>query len=82
MSNSKRYKIKIDGEEYTIAGPGSRKEVLAAQRLVNEQIEYLKEVNPELSALQRANLVAFNAVADQINKQQEINQINDSESEQ
>ncbi|WP_137597520.1 cell division protein ZapA [Paucilactobacillus kaifaensis] len=82
MSNNKRYKIKIDGEEYTIAGPGSQKEVLAAQQLVNEQIDHLKEVNPELSALQRANLVAFNAVADQISKQQEINQINGSESGQ
>ncbi|BAP86035.1 cell division protein ZapA [Paucilactobacillus hokkaidonensis JCM 18461] len=81
MSDNKRYKINIDGQEYTIAGPGSKEHVLAAQQLVNDQIDHLKEVNPELDSLQRANLVAFNAVADQISKQQEINQMQDKESE-
>jgi hypothetical protein len=47
--------------------------------LVNEQIEYLKEVNPKLSALQRANLVAFNAVADQIEKQKEVERLHEQD---
>lgn len=69
---NKRYKIKIDNEEYTIAGPGSVDHIRAAEQLVNEQLEYLKQVNPQLTPLQRANLLAFNAVADQITKQQEL----------
>jgi Uncharacterized protein conserved in bacteria len=75
----KRYKIEIDGETYTIAGPGSAEHVKIAEQLVNEQIEYLKEVNPKLSALQRANLVAFNAVADQIEKQKEVERLHEQD---
>lgn len=71
----RRYKITIDGETYTISGPGSEAHVQAAEQLVNEQIAYLKEANPKLSALQRANLVAFNAVADQIEKQKEVQRL-------
>ncbi|KIS03181.1 cell division protein ZapA [Paucilactobacillus wasatchensis] len=81
MSGNKRFKINIDGQEYTIMGPGSKEQILAAQQLVNEQFEHLKKEAPELNSLQRSNLVAFNAVADQISKQQEIDQIKDSESE-
>lgn len=72
---AKRYKVKIDGNEYIIAGPGSQALIDAAQQLLNEQYAHIKKENPELSELQRANLVAFNAVADQINKQAELNRV-------
>ncbi|CUS26550.1 hypothetical protein FC70_GL000452 [Paucilactobacillus oligofermentans DSM 15707 = LMG 22743] len=69
---NKRYKIQLDGREYVISGPGESDLIVAAQNLVNEQIDHLKEVNPQLDDIQRANLVAFNAVADQIKMQRDL----------
>ncbi|MFZ2353182.1 cell division protein ZapA [Paucilactobacillus nenjiangensis] len=69
---NRRYKINLDGQDYTISGPGEPDLIVAAQNLVNEQINHLKEVNPKLDDVQRANLVAFNAVADQIKMQKDL----------
>ncbi|KRM13451.1 cell division protein ZapA [Paucilactobacillus suebicus] len=80
-NEKKRYKIKIDNEEYTIAGPGSLEQVRAAEQLVNEQLHFLKNNNPDLTPLQRANLLAFNAVSDRINKQKELNNVKKQQKE-
>lgn len=72
---NKRYKIAIDGHDYVITGPGSKELIQTAQHLLNQQLNHLKEVNPQLSEVQRANLVAFNAIADQINKQAELDDV-------
>lgn len=37
---NRRYKINLDGQDYTISGPGEPDLIVAAQNLVNEQINH------------------------------------------
>ena len=73
MATSKRrFKAEIDGHTYTIIGSASDRHMETVTRMMNEQIEQLKKLAPDLSDQAIATLLAFNAISDQVDKQAEL----------
>ena len=66
MSEEKRrFKAVIGDKAYTIIGPGSEQHFLTVTKLLNERLDQVKKLAPDLTAEEQAILVAFNAVSDQ-----------------
>ena len=72
MSDNKRFKAMIDNRQYTIVGDKSSQHMTAVIELVNQQLDQLKEIAPELSVVDRSVLMAVNAISDQLSKEQQI----------
>lgn len=73
MSSPKtRYKANIDGQTYTIIGHESKEHMDLVVRLVNEQLNEIKSLSPQIDNEQAAILVSVNAISDQIKKQAKI----------
>lgn len=72
MDGKKRFKAKIAGKDYTIVGSLSATHLNTVVDLVNQQIEQLTELAPELSNADRCVLMAVNAVSDQLQKEKKI----------
>lgn len=72
MDGKKRFKAKISGKDYTIVGSLSATHLNTVVDLVNQQIEQLTELAPELSNADRCVLMAVNAVSDQLQKEKKI----------
>ncbi|CAM3033407.1 cell division protein ZapA [Lactiplantibacillus plajomi] len=68
----RRFKAEIDGKTYTIIGTASDRHMQTVTRMMNEQIDELKKLAPNLSDQQVATLLAFNAISDQVDKQAEL----------
>ena len=67
MSEEKRrFKAVIGDKTYTIIGPGSEQHFITVTKLLNERLEQVKTLAPDLSAEEKAILVAFNSVSDQV----------------
>lgn len=67
MSEKKRrFKAVIGDKAYTIIGPGSEQHFLTVTKLLNERLDQVKKLAPDLTAEEQAILVAFNAVSDQV----------------
>ena len=67
MSEEKRrFKAVIGDKTYTIIGPGSEQHFITVTKLLNERLEQVKTLAPDLSAEDQAILVAFNSVSDQV----------------
>ena len=67
MSEEKRrFKAVIGDKAYTIIGPGSEQHFLTVTKLLNERLDQVKKLVPDLTAEEQAILVAFNAVSDQV----------------
>ena len=67
MSEEKRrFKAVIGDKTYTIIGPGSVQHFITVTKLLNERLEQVKTLAPDLSAEEQAILVAFNSVSDQV----------------
>ena len=67
MSEEKRrFKAVIGDKTYTIIGPGSEQHFLTVTKLLNERLDQVKKLAPDLTAEEQAILVAFNAVSDQV----------------
>ena len=67
MSEEKRrFKAVIGDKAYTIFGPGSEQHFLTVTKLLNERLDQVKKLAPDLTAEEQAILVAFNAVSDQV----------------
>lgn len=67
MSEEKRrFKAVIGDKTYTIIGPGSEQHFITVTKLLNERLEQVKILAPDLSAEEQAILVAFNSVSDQV----------------
>ena len=67
MSEEKRrFKAVIGDKAYTIIGPGSEQHFLTVTKLLNERLDQVKKLAPDLTAEEQAVLVAFNAVSDQV----------------
>lgn len=64
-----RYKAVIDDQTYTIIGTESKNHMDLVTRLVNEQLEEIRKMSPEINSEQAAVLLSVNAVSDQLNKQ-------------
>ena len=62
----RRFKAVIGGKAYTISGPGSEQHFLTVTKLLNERLDQVKTLAPDLTAEEQAVLVAFNAVSDQV----------------
>lgn len=77
MSQSlNRLKVKIGKEEYTVISSYSNAHVNVATDLLNEQLEQLEKLSPELDDSKRAILLALNTVSKQIILEQEIQRLN------
>lgn len=72
MDSKKRFKAQIAGKDYTIVGSLSATHLNTVVDLVNQQIEQLTELAPELSNADRCVLMAVNAVSDQLVKEKKI----------
>ncbi|WP_318765844.1 cell division protein ZapA [Lactiplantibacillus carotarum] len=71
-AEKRRFKAEIDGHTYTIIGTASDRHMQTVTRMMNEQIEQLKKLAPDLSDQEVATLLAFNAISDQVDKQAEL----------
>lgn len=77
MSQSlNRVKVKIGNEEYTVISTYSNVHVNVATELLNEQLEQLEKLSPELDENKRVILLALNTVSKQIVLEQEIQRLN------
>lgn len=73
----RRFKVEIDGQTYTVIGKHSPEHMKAVVDTVEEQLNQIKEMMPSLSKEKAAILIALNAVSDQLEKQVQLNQLND-----
>ena len=73
----RRFKVEIDGQTYTVIGKHSPEHMKAVVDTVEEQLNQIKEMMPSLSKEKAAILIALNAVSDQLEKQEQLNQLND-----
>ncbi|MDY4065161.1 MAG: cell division protein ZapA [Ligilactobacillus agilis] len=73
----RRFKVEIDGQTYTMIGKHSPEHMKAVVDTVEEQLNQIKEMMPSLSKEKAAILIALNAVSDQLEKQAQLNQLND-----
>ena len=71
-AEKRRFKAEIDGHVYTIIGTASDRHMQTVTRMMNDQIEQLKKLAPDLSDQEIATLLAFNAISDQVDKQAEL----------
>lgn len=62
----RRYKAKIADKEFTVVGEESAVHMKLVTDTVNQRLEDLSELAPNLSLEDRAILLAINAVSDQI----------------
>ncbi|WP_390404969.1 cell division protein ZapA [Lacticaseibacillus jixiensis] len=65
-TQKRRFKAEIAGKTYTIIGPGTPEHFKATTALLNQQLEQIKALAPELSLQDAAVLLAFNAVSDRV----------------
>ncbi|MCR8968651.1 cell division protein ZapA [Facklamia sp. 7083-14-GEN3] len=72
MEEKNRYKALIEGRVYTIVGHRSREHMDAVVQLLTQQLQQLKELDPNLTQEDRAILMAINAISDQITKEEKI----------
>ncbi|MFB9770150.1 cell division protein ZapA [Lactiplantibacillus modestisalitolerans] len=81
-ASKRRFKAEIDGQTYTIIGTASDRHMQTVTRMMNEQIEQLKQLAPTLSDREIAILLAFNAISDQVDKQAELLKMQPDDAEQ
>lgn len=72
MDGKKRFKARIADKDYTIVGTLSATHLNTVVDLVNQQIEQLTELAPDLTNADRSILMAVNAVSDQLVKEKRI----------
>lgn len=72
MQNKQKYRVNIDGENYTIVGKYSPEHIENVVAIVNQQLSQLAELDASLSVKDRAILMAVNAISDQVVKEQKI----------
>ncbi len=70
-----RYKATVAGQTYTIIGQETKQHMDMVLALVNEQLNEIKDLSPEITAEKAAILLAINAVSDQVKKQEELLQL-------
>lgn len=73
----KRFKTTIQGKTYVIVGTKSQPHMQAASEIVETQLNQLKRLTTGLDGERRAILMALNAVSDQLDLQQQLQQVKD-----
>lgn len=72
MDNKRRFKATIAGKDYTIVGNRSATHLNTVVDLINQQLEQLAELAPDLSVGDRSVLMSINAMSDQLVKEKQI----------
>ena len=67
-----RYKAVIANQSYTIIGQETSQHMDRVTRLVNEQLQEIRQMAPQTSQEEAAILLAVNAISDQLKKQEEL----------
>ena len=67
-----RYKAVIGNQSYTIIGQETSQHMDRVTRLVNEQLQEIRQMAPQTSQEEAAILLAVNAISDQLKKQEEL----------
>ncbi|MBO0411592.1 cell division protein ZapA [Enterococcus hulanensis] len=67
-----RYKAIVAGQTYTIIGQESKQHMDMVTALVNEQLNEIMSLSPEITQEKAAMLLAINAVSDQLKKQEAL----------
>lgn len=71
----RRFKVQIDGEEFTIIGKSTPEHMNAVMEVTNQELTTIKKMMPSLSEKKAALLLAINAVSDQLDKQDELDKL-------
>lgn len=72
MLSKRRFKVTIDGKDYTIIGKQTTEHIEAVVEMVNTQLSQLGKIDSNLSQHDRALLMAVNAISDQFLKEKQI----------
>lgn len=72
MNEKRRFKAEIMGKSYTILGQQSAEHLEAVVAIVNQQLQELQELAPNLSREDHSILMAINAVSDQVQKEMQL----------
>ena len=67
-----RYKAVIANQSYTIIGQETSQHMDRVTRLVNEQLQEIRQMAPQTSQEEAAILLAVNAISDQLKTQEEL----------
>lgn len=67
-----RYKAVIANQSYTIIGQETSQHMDRVTRLVNEQLQVIRQMAPQTNQEEAAILLAVNAISDQLKKQEEL----------
>ncbi|MFC4771821.1 cell division protein ZapA [Enterococcus hermanniensis] len=67
-----RYKAIVAGQTYTIIGQESKQHMDMVTALINEQLNEIMSLSPEITEEKAAILLAINAVSDQLKKQEAL----------
>ena len=67
-----RYKAIVAGQTYTIIGQESKQHMDMVTALVNEQLNEIMSLSPEITQEKAAMLLAINAISDQLKKQEAL----------
>ncbi|MGY3725118.1 cell division protein ZapA [Granulicatella balaenopterae] len=73
--NKQRHRARIGEKTYTIIGKKSTKHMQTVTDMLNEQLDQLTTLAPNLSLQEKMVLLAVNATSVQLEKQQEVNQL-------
>ncbi|WP_124058876.1 cell division protein ZapA [Vaginisenegalia massiliensis] len=72
MEEKRRFKAEIAGKTYTIVGQRPATHMNTVVEIVNQQIDQLHQLAPDLSQADCCVLMAVNAVSDQLVKEKKI----------
>lgn len=73
MTNQKkRFKAVIDNQTYTIIGQESTEHMILVTKIVNDQLNEIKQLSAQSTSEQAAILLAINAISDQLKKQEQL----------
>jgi len=75
QNGKKHYKANLAGKDYTISGSACLPHFKATETLFNKQLKQIKLVSPQLTPVDQAILLSFNALSDQLYKQSEIDEL-------
>lgn len=73
MDNKKRrFKVTIQGEDYTIIGDKNDEHMKVVEKMVDEQVSQIKGLSEKITTEEAAILVAINAVSKQVDMQEAL----------
>lgn len=67
-----RYKAVIANQSYTIIGQETSQHMDRVTKIVNEQLQEIRQMAPQTNQEEAAILLAINALSDQLKKQEEL----------